>query len=186
LDGECFGIHHEYADDLVGVNPNQEMEMSVPELCASLQDCQKSKTVRFAGTWRLAPQRAMSLWPRRPSQILIVQGSAWITWSSTLAQGGLSGADYFLQPGQILDVPAGAHLVMEPRHPGQTVHFDWRELPETLVQREPGGRAVAQLGRQWLRALGQLGWATGQLVRGLWRPARVGRLTVHSAGRVPA
>ena len=164
--------------------------MSEPELCASLQDCQKSKTVRFAGTWRLAPQRAMSLWPRRHSQILIVQGSAWITWSSTLAQGGLSGADYFLQPGQILDVPAGAHLVMEPRHPGQTVHFDWRELPETLVQREPGGPAVAQLGRQWLHALGQLGWATGQLVRGLWRPARTGRLTghvsSHPAGRVPA
>lgn len=164
--------------------------MSEPELCASLQDCQKSKTVRFAGTWRLAPQRAMSLWPRRHSQILIVQGSAWITWSSTLAQGGLSGADYFLQPGQILDVPAGAHLVMEPRHPGQTVHFDWRELPETLVQREPGGRAVAELGRQWLHALGQLGWATGQLVRGLWRPAHTGRLTghvsSHPAGRVPA
>jgi hypothetical protein len=131
----------------------------------------------------------MSLWPRRPSQILIVQGSAWITWSSTSSLGGLSYTDYFLEPGQILDVPAGAHLVMEPRHPGQTVHFDWRELPETLMQREPGepdGRARVELGRQWLHALGQLGWATGQLVRGLWRPARAGRRFGWGLSRLPS
>ena len=186
MDSECFGIHHECADDFIGVNLNQEMEMSEPELCASLQECQKSKTVRFAGTWRLAPHRAMSLWPRRPSQILIVQGSAWITWSGMLQHGGLSGTDHFLQPGQILDVPGGVHLVMEPRHPGQAVHFDWRELPETLMQGEPDVRATAELGRQWLHALTQLGWSTGQLVRGLWRPAGIGRLTRHPAGRVPA
>ena len=160
--------------------------MSEPELCASLQDCQKSKTVRFAGTWRLAPGRAMSLWPRRHSQILIVQGSAWITWPSTLPFGGLSSADHFLQPGQILDVPAGAHLVMEPRYPGQTVHFDWRELPATLVVQGAGMSAAAELGQQWLQALGQLGWVTAQLVRRLWRPARTGRLTGRPLGRVSA
>lgn len=155
--------------------------MSKPDLCASLQDCQKSKTVRFAGTWRLAPHCAMSLWPRRASQILIVQGSAWITWSSTMFQNGGTGADYFLQPGQILDVPAKAHLVMESRHPGQAVHFDWRELPDTLTQRQPGGRAKVELAQLWLRALGQLGWATGQLARGLWRPARPVSVAVRCA-----
>ena len=150
--------------------------MSEPELCASLQDCQKSKTVRFAGTWRLAPQRAMSLWLRRPSQILIVQGSAWITWSSPRGLGGLSGVDHFLQAGQMLDVPAAAHLVLESRHPQQTVHFDWHELPETLTLREPRQRAMPELGRQWWQAFGQLGWATGQLVRGLCPQPGAGRV----------
>lgn len=154
--------------------------MSEPELCASLQACQKSKKVRFVGTWRLAPHRAMSLLPRRSSQILMVHGSAWITWPRTSSEGNLNGGDIFLLPGQMLDVPAGAHLVMESLNPGQMLHFDWRELPETLMQREPYGRAMAVLGRQWLHALGQLGWATAQLLRGLWwsgqtRP-RVSRL----------
>lgn len=158
------------------MNLNLEMEMSEPDLCASLQDCQKSKPVRFAGTWRLAPHRAMSLWPRRPSQILIVQGNAWVTWSNTHAQGGGSATDHFLQPGQILDVPAGAHLVLESRHPGQMVHFDWREWPGAVRQSEPRQRHLPELGRQWWQALGQLGWATGQLVRGLCAQPRAGRV----------
>jgi hypothetical protein len=167
LDRECFRTHYEAADDLVGMNLNLEMEMSEPELCASLQECQKSKTVRFAGTWRLAPGRAMSLWPRRTSQILIVQGSAWITWSGTLSLAGLSGSDHFLQAGQMMDVPAGAHLVMEPRHSDQGVHFDWRELPKTLELRAPGEHAVAELMRAWWLAWTRLGGATVQLMRGL-------------------
>ena len=61
MDKECFRTHYGAADALVGMNLNLEMEMSEPDLCASLQECQKSQTVRFAGTWRLAPQRAMSL-----------------------------------------------------------------------------------------------------------------------------
>ena len=176
LDGEFFRTHYEAADALVSMNLNLEMEMSEPELCASLQECQKSKTVRFAGTWRLAPARAMSLWPQRPSQILMVQGCAWITWSSPLVHGCLSAGDHFLQPGQILDVPAGAHLVLESRHPQQTLRFDWREWPETLAQREPRQRAMPELGRQWWHALGQLGWATGQLLRGLCPQPRAGRV----------
>ncbi len=168
--------------------------MSEPALCASLHNCQKSKTVRFVGTWRLAPQRAMSLWPRRSSQILIVQGSAWITWFGTRhgsqPLAGLSGDDHFLQAGQILDVPGGAHLVMESRHPGQSVHFDWRELPAPQAVQGVGERALAELGLQWLQALRQLGWATAQLVRALGRLARIGRLTgrvtSHPAARVLA
>ena len=182
MDIDCFGTHYGAADALVGVNLNLEMEMSEPELCASLQDCQKSKTVRFAGTWRLAPCRAMSLWPRRPSQILIVQGSAWITWSSPSSRNNCLSGDHCVQPGQILDVPAGVHLVLEPRHPDQTVHFDWRELPQTLVHRETSGHPVADLATAWWQALGQLGWATGQLVRGLTGAALHGR----RAGRLPA
>ena len=159
--------------------------MSEPALCASLQDCQKSKTARWVGAWRLAPQRAMSLWPRRHSQILIVQGCAWVTWSGSGLRGGGAGdfsGDHFLQAGQILDVPAGAHLVMESRFADQMLHFDWRELPPALADAGPAARPVTELAWQWLHALGQLGWATGQLVRGLWRPGLMGR----RAARVPA
>jgi len=179
LDRDCFKPHYEAVDDLVGLNLNLEMEMSEPELCASLQECQKSKTVRFAGTWCLAPSRAMSLWPRRPGQILIVQGSAWITWTGTRSGPGLSGVDQFVHPGEILEVPAGVHLVMEALNPQQTVRFDWREWPEALVHTVTAAPSVRALHGQWWQALGQLGWATNQLVRGVaialsgWRAARL-------------
>jgi hypothetical protein len=73
LDSECFGLHHECTDAFVGVAITLEMEMSDSALCTSLQNCQKLKTVRWTGTWRLAPRRALSLLPRQDSQLLMVK-----------------------------------------------------------------------------------------------------------------
>lgn len=143
--------------------------MSQPELCASLQDCQKLKTVRWTGTWQLAPQRAMSLLPRKNSQLLIVQGCAWITWVGPSARCPGSGGDVFLQAGQVMDVPAGAFLVMESRHAGQVLHFDWREMPAGLLAHPPVRTAMSELVRQWGCAATLLGGATVRLLAGLWR-----------------
>lgn len=170
MDGECFGLHYGYADNIVGVDGNQEMEMSEPDLCTSLQECQKLKTVRWTGTWHLAPQRAMTLLPRKNSQLLIVQGSAWITWEKPIAHWARSDGDHFLKAGQIIDVPAGARLVMEARHSHEPLHFDWREMPPCLAPHPLPGIGLPELARQWVHALGLLLGATGRLVRGLWRP----------------
>jgi hypothetical protein len=176
LDFEYFGIHDERADAFVGVTITLEMEMSEPALCTSLQDCQKLKTVRWTGTWRLAPRRAMSLLPRQDSQLLIVQGTAWITWEKPIGHWARSDGDHFLEAGQIMDVPAGARLVMEARHSPETLHFDWREMPPELALHRSTHTTLPELLRQWLQAWGQVGWSSGRLVRGLYRP-RLNRLT---------
>lgn len=144
--------------------------MSEPDLCTSLQDCQKLKTACWTGTWHLAPQRAMTLLPRKKSQLLIVQGSAWITWDKPITHWALSDGDHFLEAGQIIDVPAGARLVMEARHPHEALHFDWREMPPCMVPHPAPGIGVAELARQWGHAFGLLVGATVRLVCGLWRP----------------
>ena len=155
--------------------------MSEPDLCTSLQDCQKLKTVRWTGTWRLAPQRAMTLLPRKNSQLLIVQGSAWITWEKPIAHWARSDGDHFLKVGQIIDVPAGARLVMEARHAHEALHFDWREMPPGLALQRLPQASLPELLRQWLQAWGQVGGASARLARGLCRP-RLGGLT---AGDLP-
>lgn len=155
--------------------------MSEPALCSSLQDCQKLKAVRWTGTWRLAPRRAMSLLPRQDSQLLMVQGTAWITWEKPMGHWARSDGDHFLEAGQIIDVPAGARLVMEARHSVETLHFDWREMPPDLALHRMPHATLWELLRQWLQAWGQVGAASVRLVRGVVRP-RLGGLT---AGDLP-
>lgn len=169
MDVECFGLHHECTDAFVGVAITLEMEMSESALCTFLQDCQKLKTVRWTGTWRLSPRRAMSLLPRQDSQLLIVQGTAWITWEKPMGHWARSDGDHFLEAGQIIDVPAGARLVMEARHSAETLHFDWREMPPGLSLQHSPHATLPELLRQWLQAWGQVGWSSVRLVRGLCR-----------------
>lgn len=146
--------------------------MSEPELCTSLQDCQKLKTVRWSGTWHLSPRRAMSLLPRKNSQLLIVQGSAWITWDPLATRWAGANEDHFLEAGQIIDVPAGARLVMEARHAHEALQFDWREMPKGLVPLVPLTFNLPELSLQWLQAWGHLGAITVKLLRGLWLSGR--------------
>jgi Protein of unknown function (DUF2917) len=175
-----LGLHHECTDAFVGMAITLEMEMSEPALRTSLQDCQKLKTVRWTGTWRLAPHRAMSLLPRQDSQLLIVQGTAWITWGKPIGHWARSDGDHFLEVGQMVDVPAGAHLVMEARHRGETVHFDWRERPPSLALHRLPHASLPELFRQWLQAWGQVGSATARLARALC-PPRLGGLNAADA-----
>ncbi|WP_158270381.1 DUF2917 domain-containing protein [Limnohabitans sp. 2KL-17] len=144
--------------------------MSEPDPCTSLQDCQKLKTIRWTGAWHLASQRAMSLLPRKDTQLLIVQGCAWITLEKPIGHWARSDGDHFLEAGQIIDVPAGARLVIEARHAHEVLHFDLCEMPHCLSARPSPENSLSELARQWVQTLGLLAWTTGRLVRGLWRP----------------
>ena len=146
--------------------------MPEQDLCPSLQQCQK-KTARWPGTWRVAPRRAISLMPRKPSQILIVQGRAWITWEAAAGFAPARGADQFLAAGESMDVPAGVHLVMESVDPGHVLDFDWRATPAGL-QPMPQP-ALSLLVRHWGRAWVQLALASGQLLQGLLQHGLRGR-----------
>ena len=134
------------------------------DLSHSPQQCQKKMT-RWPGAWRVASQRAISLMPRQPSQILIVQGRAWITWETGAAARPAPEQDVFLTAGQILDVPAGVRLVMESVDPCEPVDFDWRTMPAELAPRQQA--SVRVLLRLWLCAWLQLVQASAHLVRGL-------------------
>lgn len=162
--------------------------MPEQDLCPSLQQCQK-RHARWPGTWHLAPQRAISLMPRQASQILIVQGCAWITWPSK-AGGPAAAQDVFLAPGQMLDVPAGVHLVMESVDARQALDFDWRALPAGLALSAPHAAApLPALWTHWAQAWLQLALASGHLLQGLvrhqWRakgrPVRQGAVPDPSA-----
>lgn len=144
------------------------------DLCQSLQQCQK-KTVRWPGVWRLAPKRAISLMPRQPSQILIVQGHAWITWEVTAGHGPGMDTDRFLIAGESMDVPAGVRLVMESLSPDCPVDFDWRAMPVQLQHASPrAATSLPVLMRHWLRAWLQLGQASAMLLQGLVRQGMAG------------
>lgn len=143
--------------------------MPADHQCTSLQQCQK-KTRFWPGAWRLAPQRAISLLPHEPSQILIVQGCAWITWEVEAGHSPSAGLDRFLRAGDGLDVPAGVRLVMESLDPHQPVDFDWRVMPAGLSHRPLHARPpLTLLVRQWWLAWLSLGQASAQLLRGLAR-----------------
>jgi hypothetical protein len=145
------------------------------DLCLSLQQCQK-KNARWPGTWQLAPKRAISLMPREPSQILIVRGLAWITWDAQSGPLPAADRDLFLDAGQLLDVPAGVHLVMESVDPRQSLDFNWRVIPQGLRPAKAApGVPLAVLAFQWWQAWLELGRTSGRLLVGLWRSARVRR-----------
>lgn len=137
--------------------------------CPSLQQCQK-KTVRWPGTWQLAPKRAMSLMPRKPSQILIVRGCAWITWELGARSAPSADRDVFLSAGQVLDVPAGVRLVMESLDVNQSLDFDWRIMPAELsplpLKAKP---PLSQLAGQWWLNCCLLACSSWQLFKGLAR-----------------
>lgn len=143
--------------------------MPEQDLCLSLQPCQK-RQLHWPGAWQLSPQRAISLMPREPSQILIVQGCAWITWESNAGAAPAAGQDIFLSAGQSLQVPAGVRLVMESCLTGRAVDFDWRVMPPDLMLHVPASAAsMHQLWRHWARAWWLLVQASGHLARGVWQ-----------------
>ena len=128
------------------------------------------------GGWRLRPGHAMSLQPRRESLLRIYCGRVWVTQGGPYPVIGRESGDCFLSPGDTLQVPAGARLVMEPLAEAgdeRPVHFDWVEAPgqragerfarEVLVPARELQRAVVESGQALVRVLrGLAGWS-GQI-----------------------
>lgn len=126
-----------------------------------------------AGCWKLAAGRALSLHPQMPGMLEIVQGQVWLTFGTPHAGQPAREADWVLQAGEHITIPAGRHVVVEawtPRGAPQTgVAFDWKAVPAaapTQPARGPDGaewqRSVAQPVRELLQALHHGGLAVGR------------------------
>lgn len=59
--------------------------------------------------WQLGAGAAASLRAQGPSRLAVREGRAWVTWGD--------GCDRIVTAGEVLDVPAGAHVVVEPWQP---------------------------------------------------------------------
>lgn len=122
------------------------------------------------GAWRLHPGHAMHLQPKRHAVLRVYCGRVWATLGQG-AEGGApdDGGDRFLGPGEVLVVPAGASLVMEPfAAPGDRgpVHFDWID-PTAAAAPSRFAREVAAPARELRASLGQAAVALARMVLGL-------------------
>lgn len=135
------------------------------------------------GSWRLHPGHAMSLRPKKTAVLRVFCGKVWVTLGET--DSGVPGAsgDRFLEPGDMLVVPAGVRLVMEPfvaRGERAPVHFDWSDRPASRDDRR-FAREVLAPSRELGAALGQAGLALLRTVRGL---LGYGEFLIAGRGRV--
>jgi Protein of unknown function (DUF2917) len=95
-------------------------------------------STRVPGAFRLQNGRAISLYPKLPSLLRVMPESRSGLWATIALRKGAQQSsalseDYFLQANQSLEVPAGAHLVIEPWRAGHSsacaasdAYFDWR------------------------------------------------------------
>jgi Protein of unknown function (DUF2917) len=93
---------------------------------------------RVPGAFRLQNGRAISLYPKLPSLLRVMPASRSGLWATISRRKGLRNdsspsEDYFLQGNQSLEVPAGAHVVVEPWRAGHSAacaasdaYFDWQ------------------------------------------------------------
>jgi hypothetical protein len=121
------------------------------------------------GTWRLHPAHAMGLCPKQTAVLRIFCGRVWVTQGLSSGVTPDTAGDRFLGPDDVLVVPAGTRLVMEPmaaRGDTAPVHFDWSDA---AAWAGPGrfDREVMAPSRELGAALGQATTAMARVLRGL-------------------
>lgn len=137
-----------------------------------------------AGAWRLHPGCAMSLRPKDTAVLRVRRGRVWITLGEPGVMSPDGAGDVFLQDGDLLVVPAGARLVMEPLAPrgaSDPVCFDWSDAAAPVAAQGRFGREVLQPLHELGAALGQSGLAMARVLRGL---LGYGEFLVAGRGRV--
>ena len=96
---------------------------------------------RAATLWCLRPGQAAGVRTHGSSELRVLEGQLWVTLGAEAGQ-----ADHCLGPGEVLAVPPGAHLVMEPLalrgHTGP-VRVAWSGTAGT-PQAAPSGWSQAQ------------------------------------------
>lgn len=118
-----------------------------------------------AGSWQLAPGRALSLYPRAEGLLRITRGRAWVTLD--LRPGGHrdEAGDHCLCAGEQLRVRAGRHLVFESLDPAP-LWFEWVPVPAS--EQLPVTSRVLPLAQAWSEF-----WQSARLtVRALLRLVR--------------
>ena len=140
----------------------------------------KAAVAAKTGMWAMEPCEVLSLFPRAPALVRVTHGRIWATLSGPHSGPANAWGDVFLEPGQVLQVPAGQRLVLESlAGRGEAAAcFDWL-LASTL---SPWQQAVGQPLAELRQSLGGATRATGRLVLGLGRLAWVG---VSGRGRAP-
>ena len=119
------------------------------------------------GTRHLLSGQAASLRSSQATNLRVLGGRAWVTLGEADAGAPGDSGDRFLEAGEVLCVPAGARLVLEPfSQQGDTVavFFDWVDgaLAPSRFSRE-----VARPADELIAALQQAGAALARLLKGL-------------------
>ena len=159
--------------------------MQHPELRPSVHRSAAS----LAGFWHLAPRQTLSLFPATDRELRIAQGRVWLTSGEQHgAQGWPRSGDVVLRQGEVLRVPAGAHLVMEswPEADGAPVRFDFAVCAPAEIARLP--LKNSRLQRDVVQPARDLGLAVSQAARALVRLVvgivGLGDVFVSGRGRV--
>jgi hypothetical protein len=120
-----------------------------------------------AGSWRLAPGQALSLYPRNDGVLRITRGRAWVTLDVAPSGHGNDAGDHCLLSGEQLVVQAGRHLVFESLDT-VPVCFEWVPVPAVVPLKATRWEdaVVLPLADLWQAARLAAG-ALGRLVWGL-------------------
>lgn len=127
--------------------------------------CESSHAVP-AGSWRLFPDRATALAPRRAGVLTITRGRVWLT----TGRGGAG--DQVLCANDSVALQPGLRAVLEDwplAGAGGGAAFRWDPVPAPCAVAPPAEPALA---RPWLGWHGLAGRAAAalQAARGRWRP----------------
>lgn len=136
----------------------------------TLSSLHQSASRAQAGTWKLAPGRAMTLMPREPGRLTVAQGCLWATLDGPHAGPPNDQGDRLLGAGETLRLAPGQRLVIEPWGRQTPTHFSWAPAPR-LARQPARWQAVAQPLADLRLALVFGGGALVRLVTGLARLA---------------
>lgn len=132
----------------------------------ALQEPQQSQA-RPAGTWKLAPGRALTLHPGEPGELRVAQGRLWATLDGPHSGSPRGLGDIVVEAGGVLRLRAGQRVVIEPAGVGETACFAWQVAVQPRVVPV---RCWAPVVQSWLElraALVLAGRAAGRLATGL-------------------
>ena len=141
-----------------------QSQQSVQSVAATGKD---AGSVAAIGMWAMEPQEVLSLFPHAPAVVRVTQGRIWATLNGPHSGPANAWGDVFLEPGQVLQVPAGQRLVLESlAGRGEAAAcFDW--LPASTLS--PWQQAVGQPLAELRESLGAAARAAARLAQGLGR-----------------
>lgn len=140
-------------------------------------------SAQLAGTWKLAPGRAVTLTPTADGILRVASGGVWATVDGPHGAGrGTESGDHQLVPGRSMWLRAGQRVVLESWRGDAAAHFSWDPVfVEALAPaRRVNLAAVAQplrdlrlAGALAARAAGRLALGLGQLAVDVVHPRKL-------------
>jgi len=111
----------------------------------SLTQMQQSPVApAFAGTWRLAPGRAITLRPREPGTVRVAHGRLWVTFDGPHAGPRNDLGDHVLGVGEQVRLASGQRLVVQAWDARTPAYFSWDPLPAAAGESTRLAAAVVQ------------------------------------------